>query len=156
MSLDNKTNIDWTKFGGIVGRGVLLDYVAYTERHNIVYDPTDRFTISLDDLKAIIKEEKVELKVGDILLVRSGYVKWHDNATHEERVEGAKKPQFGGVESTPEVVEWLWNQHFSAVAGDSPSWEAMPPKGEFYLVCLIEDWTDLARLSLGDVGNAAW
>jgi len=109
--------------------------VAYAERHDIQYHATDRFSISVADLDAMIAEQKVELKVGDVLLIRSGYVKWHDNATHEERLEGAKKPQFGGVESTPEAVEWIWNHHFSAVGGDSPAWEAMPPKGGFHLVC---------------------
>jgi kynurenine formamidase len=121
--------------GGIVGRGVLLDYVAYAERHNIKYHGTDRFSISVADLDAMISEQNVELKIGDILLIRSGYVKWHDNATHEERIEGAKKVQFGGVESTMEAVEWIWNHKFSAVGGDSPAWEAMPPKQGFYLVC---------------------
>jgi len=82
----------------------------------------------------MVEEQGVALKVGDILLIRSGYVKWHDNASHEERLEGAKKLMFGGVESTMEAVEWIWNHHFSAVAGDSPAWEAMPPKGDFYLV----------------------
>jgi len=128
------TNLEWSKFGGIVGRGVLLDYVAYAERHNIKYHATDRFEISVTDLEAMIAEQKVQLKVGDILLIRSGYVKWHDNATYEERIEGAKKIQFGGVESTPEAREWIWNHHFSAVGGDSPAWEAMPPKGDFHLV----------------------
>lgn len=66
----------------------------------------------------------------------AGYVKWHDNATHEERIKGAQKVPavFGGVESTPEALEWIWNHHFSAVGGDSPAWEAMPPKGDFFLV----------------------
>jgi len=126
--------IDWTKMGGMVGRGVLLDYVRYAERHNIKYHATDRFAISVDDLNGMVKEQGVELRVGDILLIRSGYVKWHDEATHEERLEGAKKIQFGGVESTMEAVEWIWNHHFSAVGGDSPAWEAMPPKGSFHLV----------------------
>ena len=122
--------------GGIVGRGVLLDYVSYAHRHNITYDPTDRFTISTADLDTMISEQNVTLKVGDILLIRSGYVRWHDNATHEERIRGAQKVPavFGGVESTPEALEWIWNHHFSAVGGDSPAWEAMPPKGDFFLV----------------------
>ena len=117
-----------------MGRGVLLDYVRYAERHNIKYHATDRFAISVDDLNGMVKEQGVELRVGDILLIRSGYVKWHDEATHEQRLEGAKKIQFGGVESTMEAVEWIWNHHFSAVGGDSPAWEAMPPKGSFHLV----------------------
>jgi hypothetical protein len=114
-----------------------LDYVAYAERHNIKYHVPDRFTISVADLDAMVAEQNVELRVGDILLVRMGYVKWHDNATIEERIEGSKIPQFGGVESTEEAREWLWNHHFAAVGGDSPAFEAMPPKGDFYLVFLF-------------------
>jgi len=113
---------------------VLLDYVAYAARHNIKYHATDRFSISVADLNAMVAEQKVQLKIGDILLIRSGYVQWHDNATEEERVEGGKKLGCGGVESTVEAVEWIWNHHFSAVGGDSPAWEAMPPKGDFFLV----------------------
>jgi kynurenine formamidase len=129
------SDLEWSNIGGLVGRGVLLDYVAYAARHNIKYNVPERFTISVDDLEGMIKEQNVELKIGDILLIRSGYVKWHDNATQEEREEGCKVPQFGGVESTPEAREWIWNHHFAAVGGDSPSWEAMPPKGDFFLVC---------------------
>jgi Putative cyclase len=86
------------------------------------------------DLDTMVAEQKVQLKVGDILLIRSGYVKWHDESTDQERIEGSKNIVFGGVESTMDAVEWIWNHHFSAVAGDSPSWEAMPPRGGFYLV----------------------
>jgi kynurenine formamidase len=82
----------------------------------------------------MVAEQNVKLRPGDILFIRSGYVQWHDNATHEERLRGAEKVQFGGVESTEDAVEWVWNHHFAAVAGDSPSWEAMPPKGGFFLV----------------------
>lgn len=105
----------------------------------------------------MIKEQNVELKIGDILLVRSGYVKWHDNASQEERVAGSKIPVFGGVESTPEAREWIWNHHFAAVAGDSPAWEAMPPKGDFYLVSATTiTLLIVARLSVGYVGNTNW
>ena len=132
--LQQSHTVEWTKFGGIAGRGVLLDYVAYAQRHGIKYNAYDRFTISVADLDTMVAEQKVQLKVGDILLIRSGYVKWHDESTDQERVEGSKNIVFGGVESTMDAVEWIWNHHFSAVAGDSPSWEAMPPRGGFYLV----------------------
>ena len=110
-----------------------MDYVAYAARHGIKYNAYDRFSISVADLDAMVAEQNLKLKVGDILLVRSGYVKWHDQSTDEERVEGSKNVVFGGVESTMEAVEWIWNHHFAAVAGDSPAWEAMPPEGGFYL-----------------------
>ena len=31
-----------------------------------------------------------------------------------------------GVEPTEEIVEWLWENQFAAVAGDSPSFERSP------------------------------
>jgi len=83
--------------GGIAARGVLLDYVSYAERHNVKYNATDRFTISVADLDTMVAEQKVEIGQGDILFIRSGYVKWHDEATEEERIDGSQKVQFGGV-----------------------------------------------------------
>lgn len=32
-----------------------------------------------------------------------------------------------GLHGTPETAKWVWNKHFSAVAGDSQSFEAYPP-----------------------------
>ncbi|CAG8981597.1 hypothetical protein HYALB_00009476 [Hymenoscyphus albidus] len=34
-------------------------------------------------------------------------------------------PHFGGVEQSEELVKWIW-EHFSAVAGDQPSFECWP------------------------------
>ena len=34
-----------------------------------------------------------------------------------------------GIESTEEVLEWLWENQFAAVAGDSPSFESSPVGG---------------------------
>ena len=31
------------------------------------------------------------------------------------------------VEATEEVLRWLWNEGFAAVAGDSVAWEVFPP-----------------------------
>lgn len=32
-----------------------------------------------------------------------------------------------GLHGIPETAKWVWNKHFSAVAGDSQSFEAYPP-----------------------------
>lgn len=57
---------------GIAGRGVLLDYWAYAQRHGIHYDPQDTHPITLADLEACRAEQGTELRAGDILLIRSG------------------------------------------------------------------------------------
>ncbi|KAB8342920.1 hypothetical protein FH972_022517 [Carpinus fangiana] len=119
----------WSERGGIVGRGVLLDYVAYAERKGIKYDPWTRHEISVDDLKQIVKDEKLELRVGDILIIRSGFVRRYNEANEEERIKGVNQGHaFVGVNGSEELMKWLWNNHFSAIAGDTIAWEAWPPQ----------------------------
>jgi kynurenine formamidase len=130
--LPKLTCSEWSKAGGIAGRGVLLDYVAYAQRHNIKYPTTGRHAITYKDLDAIAKEQKVEFKPGDLLLVRTGYVKWHNDASHEERLRGTAIHEYCGVEGDKECIEWMWEHHFAAVASDSPAFETVPPKDTLY------------------------
>jgi hypothetical protein len=65
----------WSKRGGIVGHGVLFDYVSYAARHKSVYDPMSRHPITLHVLKGMTAEQKVEFAGGYLLIVRSGWVK---------------------------------------------------------------------------------
>jgi len=121
--------LDWSKRGGIVGRGVLLDYVRYAERHGIEYNAMSRHCITVADLEAIAKEEGVEFKPGDLLIVRSGWIKWYNEHEMEDRVKYITNgKEYVGVEGCEESVEWLWNHHFSAVAGDAIGFEAWPPQ----------------------------
>lgn len=76
--------------GGVCGRGVLLDWVTYAEKYNISYNPVSRQEIPISDLEACAKEQGVQFQVGDILFVRSGFVKWHNNATDDERKAGTQ------------------------------------------------------------------
>jgi len=123
----------WSKRGGIVGRGVLLDYAAYAARHNIVYDAMTRHAISLSVLKDIAKEQKVSFHPGDILIVRSGWVKWYEEHTDPElRMEKVQRGgEWVGVDGCEETCKWLWNSHFSAIAGDAIGFEAWPPKAPY-------------------------
>jgi hypothetical protein len=115
--------------GGIVGRGVLLDYVAYAARHGIQYTPMSKHEITLADLKAMAAEEKVEFRAGDILIVRTGWIKWYEEHGAEEReAKIAKGNAWIGVYGCEVTAEWLWDNHFAAVAGDSIGWECWPTK----------------------------
>lgn len=119
----------WSKRGGIVGRGVLIDYAAYAERKGIKYNPMSRHCITVSDIKAIAEEENLEFQHGDILIVRSGWIKWYEGATDEQRIEKVTKGhEYVGVEGCEETLEFLWNQHFAAVAGDAIGFEAWPKK----------------------------
>jgi kynurenine formamidase len=111
---------------------VLIDYVAYAKRHNIQYKIPGCVAITHEDIDKIAKEQNVEFRPGDILLVRTGYTRWHNEASHDERLQGTSFPHYPGVEGSKECVEWMWEHHFAAVAADSPAFETIPPKDTFY------------------------
>ncbi|KAF4624406.1 hypothetical protein G7Y89_g13764 [Cudoniella acicularis] len=124
----------FTRRGGIVGRGVLIDYVSYAQKHNISYSPTTRYEITVKDVEAIAKEQGVEFRPADILIIRSGWVKWYNEAGEVERIKvGRDGHEHAGLAGNAETVEWLWNKHFSAVAGDAIAFETWPPKAPYTL-----------------------
>ncbi|KAE8331435.1 hypothetical protein BDV39DRAFT_201086 [Aspergillus sergii] len=119
----------WHRRGGIVARGVLVDYVAYAQRNDITYNPTEWHEITVDDLERAASDQGVTFRQGDILIVRSGLVKWqleHSNTVEAEMWAQDPKKACVGVSATEDTVSWIWNRHFAAVAGDALAWESVP------------------------------
>lgn len=111
---------------------MLIDYASWAQKHNIKYSVTTRHEISINDIEAIAKAQDVVFKPADILIIRSGWVKWYNEATDEERIKGANQGhEFVGVAGNRESVEWLWDHHFAAVAGDAIAFESWPPKAPY-------------------------
>jgi Putative cyclase len=119
----------WVENGGIVGRGVLLDYCTWAEETQgispVVFETT---IITLSDLQKVAEFQNVTFHPGDILLIRSGYVKATLALTPEElaAVAAQLSPPVIGVNSSKDMLKWIWETGFSAVAGDMPSFEAWP------------------------------
>jgi hypothetical protein len=51
---------------------------------------TTRHEISVKDIETIAKEQRVEFKAADILIIRSGWVKWYNEPSEEERINGGE------------------------------------------------------------------
>jgi kynurenine formamidase len=116
---------------GIAGRGVLADVARYHERVGKSIDFTTAKSIPLEDVQAALEDEGVELRAGDILLVRIGWTKFYLSASDEIKAELAKETVVPGIEGSERTARWLWNNHLAAVASDSPALEALPkPPGE--------------------------
>ncbi|KPM46380.1 hypothetical protein AK830_g168 [Neonectria ditissima] len=113
---------------GIVGRGVLLDWPRWLE--NTGQDSLSSaggHAISLLDLQAIAAHQGLSFKPGDILIVRTGFCKWLQTATESDKAHVFSTLSFTGVKQGEDTEHWLWDNGFSAVAGDSVSWECYPP-----------------------------
>jgi hypothetical protein len=128
---------------------VLLDYAGYFGSR--AQDPFQASNITFSDLKAVAKHQGLDLRtvaeggdirIGDILLIRSGWTEAYANLTAVERMALADKPYFAGpdgefrfigVDQTMEMEQWLHNSYFSLVAGDMPAFESWPPQGPLSL-----------------------
>ena len=117
------TPVAWAK-RGIVGRGVLLDFHSWRLRNNIDYEPFSTGSITVGQLQAVAEAQGTDIKFGDILIVRSGYINAYNKLSKDEMEAYASvvPPNLSGVEQSEEVLEWIWH-NFSAVAGDQPSFE---------------------------------
>ncbi|KAH8199224.1 hypothetical protein TruAng_006630 [Truncatella angustata] len=142
----------WHKRGGVVGRGVLLDYLAYTRAKGITYEPFSRYAITIEDLENVAAFQKTDFRKGDILIVRAGVAEALEGLNGEEQLGLMIKGQGGmaGVEGSEDAAKvshgfmhcsildsvciiltgnkWFWNKHFAAVAGDTFAFEVFPPQ----------------------------
>lgn len=138
---------------GIVGRGILLDYWTYANKIGVgkTYDPYDYHTISYEDLQACGKSQGIDIrpasqggdiKIGDILFIRSGFVTTYYAKDPDARAAAALRPhtigkddgqRWAGVKQEEAMIDWLHDCYFAAVAGDAPSFEAWPSQEEYHL-----------------------
>ncbi|KAI0384287.1 hypothetical protein F5Y04DRAFT_248068 [Hypomontagnella monticulosa] len=158
---------------GIAGRGLLLDYARYAEANDIKPVFYDNFKIKYDDLTKTAQMQGIDLRpasqggdiqVGDILVIRSGFLKSVRTLTEEQRAaHHLQSHKFGpddgqrylGVEQSEEILNLLHDSYFSAVAGDQPAFEAWPSTEEYYLHekllalwgCPIGELWDLEKLA---------
>ncbi|KAN0063335.1 hypothetical protein ACQY0O_004501 [Thecaphora frezii] len=140
----------WCLSGGIAGRGVLVDWVRWWEQTQPTPVPAadSSYPIPLDQIKKVLEFQNTQIKPADILLLRTGVIRWCEQATEEEKRDAfTGEDCFPGFEPTEESKRWLWNNHFAAVAADNPSFEFGPHGGELF---------DLERLSQACEKNQRW
>lgn len=119
------------KRGSIAGRGVLLDYYAYSQHARRKYGLINCVhSITYQDLVDCAKYQGTEIREGDLLFVRSGFWVGYKHLTEEEKTAwGAAAPRdckAVGVEATRAMARWLWESGIAACAGDAPAWEKVP------------------------------
>ncbi|KIX08843.1 uncharacterized protein Z518_03500 [Rhinocladiella mackenziei CBS 650.93] len=118
----------WHARGGMAGRGVLLDYRAWAEAKGISYNCFDSHIITISDLESIAEYQGTKLLFGDILVIRSGYTEDLGAADADEQQRFLNTGRAIGIEGNINSAKWIWNHHFSAVAGDMLAFEVTPPR----------------------------
>ncbi|KAM0800337.1 hypothetical protein BDR22DRAFT_880896 [Usnea florida] len=118
----------WASNGGITGRGVLLDYHSWASNKSLPLSPFSSTVIPFSHLQQVIADQNVTFRRGDILFIRSGFTAAYETLSDSEKLALSKRARadFIGVEPTKEVLQWLWENQFAAVAGDMPAFERSP------------------------------
>ena len=105
---------------GMVGRGVLLDVARARGEERL----PPRFAIGPDDLDAAASAHEVEVRAGDVLMVRTGWLGWWlDQAAAGDRPGFSDLP---GV--SPRCVPWLAERDVAMLATDTLAVEVVPPE----------------------------
>ncbi|KAK3403265.1 hypothetical protein B0T20DRAFT_388924 [Sordaria brevicollis] len=116
----------WHARGGLVARGVLVDWKRYAEevKGEKEWHPLDGYKITTSDLEEAARHFGVEFRSGDVLVVRTGLTSILESPTPEDFAKMANM-KMAGVEGSEEMARWVWNKRFAAVAGDAIAFEAM-------------------------------
>jgi len=116
-------------YQSFVTRGVLLDMVRYKGYEKDGHLPKD-YPITVADLDGCAQAQKVEVKSGDALCMRTGWVPyWYTLKTNDEK-EAYFHAQPGMSVST---LEWIHKKEISCIAVDNIAVERLPTEidGEF-------------------------
>lgn len=113
---------------GIIARGVLLDVQRHL-REQIDYDALAEVPVSADVLGDVAAAQGVEIRPGDVLCVRFGWLTAYRQLDEAGRVAYAAagtRSTFAGLAADESTARALWDWHVAAVACDNPGAEVSP------------------------------
>jgi hypothetical protein len=122
----NRLGVDAWARHGVIGRGVLADVAAYLEGRGTPLDPRAEYAITTDLLDQVLSSQGTELREGDILLVRTGFVAAYLKAGPTERADFQARQDCPGLAADEAMARFLWDRRFAAVAADNHAVECQP------------------------------
>ncbi|WRT63651.1 uncharacterized protein IL334_000574 [Kwoniella shivajii] len=119
--------------GGVQTRALLVDIPLYLSAKGLPPNPplsnppTTQITLTV--LQDALKHFNLTPRVGDMLIVRTGFqdvIEERNAATARGEEEKQFESNWWGVEQSEEVVEWIWKTGFVAIGSDNPTFENWP------------------------------
>jgi kynurenine formamidase len=114
-------------WGAIAGRAVLADVARWREAEGRPLALARPDPIGPDDVAACLAHQGTTVEVGDILLVRTGWVGWYRGLDAGGRRRVAADLACPGLRPGTATARYLWDLHVAAVAADNPALEVWPP-----------------------------
>jgi kynurenine formamidase len=156
----------WARHG-VAGRAVLIDVPRWRASAGLApVDCASRVEVGVEELQSCLATQAIEVRAGDVLLVRTGWLEWYRSVSPEQRRRVAAKATYcgPGLSAGHEMAAYLWDLHIAAVASDSPTLEAWPRAADQFLhnhllnllgIPIGELW-DLDRLAADSAADGNW
>lgn len=109
---------------GIVGRGVLLDHARWAQQTGRSLDPLSGTEIISQDLADCAASQAVELRPGDILCIRTGWLTAYRALNAQDRRELAADSI--GLRADEATASFVWDNGLAAICADNPALECIP------------------------------
>lgn len=99
----------WHAAGGLVARGVLIDFKEWAEKkvrtegetgNDVAAHPLDGHRITVEEIEAIARDQGVEFRPGDVLIIRTGLTEYLEAPTPEVFAK-LQNMKIAGSESKP-------------------------------------------------------
>jgi kynurenine formamidase len=137
---------------GVAARFLLADVARWRRAAGRPVAHGTAEAIPIGEVEKTLSEQGVVPEVGDILLLRFGWIEWYEALEPEARAalaEGEWDFAAPGLAAAEETLEWLWDAGIAAVASDVPALEAFPfdPRGD----CLHANLLALLGINLGEM-----
>lgn len=119
---------DWAA-RGIAGGAVLADVARWRASVGRPLRQGTPDPITGADVLDTLAAQGTEVRTGDILMIRTGWIDWYEGLDQAGRAAIAPVPALvnPGLVATEETARVLWNLHPAAVAADNPGFEMWPP-----------------------------
>ncbi|WP_214404016.1 cyclase family protein [Pseudonocardia lacus] len=115
---------------GMLGRGVLVDLPGHLGPD---LAPDQRLGVGPELIEEILAAQGVQLRRGDFLVLRTGWLEWFRGLPEAERAElvgtvGHPEHPLAcpGLAAGRDTAAYLWDRGVVAVAADNPAMEALP------------------------------
>lgn len=107
---------------GIVGRGVLVDVASHLGGD----DPLGGRAVTADHLQRMLESQGSELRPGDILCLRFGWLDGYRALAPTDRAAYMRRPSCDGLSADESTAAFLWDARTTAIVADNPTVEAQP------------------------------
>lgn len=132
QDLDDTSDLGIDKWAerGPMGRGVLIDVERHLRERGMPLPSDQKFDIGPDLITEVAAAQETELREGDFLVLRTGWMEWYRALPAQTRSEMRGTVGAGlacpGLDSAIGTAEFLWDTGIVSVAADNIACEALP------------------------------